>query len=105
MLLFASINAYSISDEVAFECLKVRISKEEAAQLFDLAQERLNGLTKMDIAELKALKVCPAPIELALEVVAVLLQKPHSGWEDAKKMMEDEKVGIFVEIVKARGSL
>ena len=62
-------------------------------------------MTKMDIQELKALKVPPPLIPLALEVVAVLLQKPHSGWEDAKKMMEDEKVGIFVEIMKARGSL
>ena len=53
-----------------------------------------------DIQEVKAMKFPPPRLALAFEVVGALLQKPHSGWEDAKKMIEDEKVkdvhGVFI---------
>ncbi|CAK9029422.1 Dynein axonemal heavy chain 6 (Axonemal beta dynein heavy chain 6) (Ciliary dynein heavy chain 6) [Durusdinium trenchii] len=63
-----------------------KMTLEEAQPILEDITEKLNGLSKAMIMEIKALKSPPHGIILVGEAVACLLQAPRASWHDLLKM-------------------
>ncbi|CAL1168512.1 unnamed protein product [Cladocopium goreaui] len=68
-----------------------KLTQDEAAAIVESIIHGIDGLSKADVDEVKALKNPPKAVKTVVAAVAVLLQKPRGSWDDLRKMLTDQE--------------